>query len=121
VKSNPEWTLEELEAREEFRKKIKEEIKNVFKYREFRFGKRSLKNFISPCVYIYLSSNEALYIGMSKVGLQRALTPKRGNILTDQLFEEADELIIYPVDTEIEAKKAEKLLIQELLPRYNRK
>ncbi len=113
------WTQEDENELNLNREVFKKELKNLLKYREVRFRGRSLKNLSSPCVYIYLLCNEPLYIGMSKIGLQRTLTPKQ-NISASKLIEESDELIIYPMDTEIEARRAEKLLIRDLLPKYNR-
>lgn len=93
-------------------------ISRLCKKREYRFNKANLANLLSPCVYVYLRENEALYVGMSKQGLLRALSFKENKYWMD-LPKEADELLVFPVDDEKTAREAERMFIQELQPKYN--
>ena len=95
-------------------------INKLFKQREIRFNKQQIKSFISPCVYVFLRGNDALYVGMSRIGIQRTFTKKYGNAISEDLFKDSDELIMISFDTEGEAREAEKYLIKKLLPLYNR-
>jgi len=107
--------LSELSERELFEKIAKD----LFKHSQVRFNKDQIRVFTSPCVYIFLRGNDVLYVGMSKLGIQRVFTQK-GNVSCENLFRDADDLIIITTDTEKEARQAEKYLIVQLLPHYNR-
>lgn len=94
-------------------------VNGLFKHRQVRLNKDQIKVFTSPCVYIFFRGNDALYVGMSKLGIQRVFTPKE-NVSCEDLFKDADDIIIIHLDTEEEARQAERYLITKLLPRYNR-
>jgi hypothetical protein len=91
----------------------------LFKHKEIRFNREDIKAMTSPCVYVFFRGNDALYVGMSRLGIQRMFTQKE-NVSCEDLFRDADEAMIIPLDTEEEARDAEKYLIRQLLPVYNR-
>ena len=92
-------------------------VNSLFKHKEIRFNKEQINAMTSPCVYIFFRGNDALYVGMSKVGIQRVFTPKE-NISCEDLFKDADEVIMISLKTEEEAREAERYLVRQLLPRY---
>lgn len=107
--------LYKLSERELFEKIIN----GLFKHKQVRFNKEQIRVFTSPCVYVFIRGNDVLYVGMSRVGLQRVFTPKE-NVSCEDLFKDADDLIIITTDTVEEARQLEKYLITQLLPQYNR-
>ena len=62
----------EISERDLFKKIVSE----LFKHRQLRLDKDQIKAFTSPCVYIFFRGDDALYVGMSKLGIQRVFTPR---------------------------------------------
>ena len=52
--------------------------------------------------------------------MSRRKSTKEIYLSCEDLFKDADEVIMISLKTEGEAREAEKYLIRELLPRYNR-
>ncbi len=71
-------------------------------------------NILRGCVvYLYLKNKEAIYIGMSKRGMLRALDERHKGI------EGYDEFVIYQAKTPEDAVKAEVIMIKALKPKLN--
>ena len=96
-------------------------IENIFKKiceleDGFSFSRNELNNLLSPCIYIYLKNRKPIYVGCSQHGTSRALASH----VTEEIQEEADKLIIYPVSNCVELEN-EEILISHFKPKYNKR
>jgi excinuclease UvrABC nuclease subunit len=82
-----------------------------------RFNGEDFRMLLKPCVYLFMKDGSPLYIGMSKNGIAR---PAGANHRQFAAREECDEVLIYPCNSERDAKYLEELLICKTKPKYNR-
>ena len=72
-----------------------------------------------PCVYIASSETEVLYVGLSERGLQRPFGVGHHKLTNPELRAEVATLKVYPCKSISAARKAERILIASLNPKWN--
>jgi excinuclease UvrABC nuclease subunit len=81
------------------------------------FKASQLPLFGKPIVYMALSKNAVLYIGMSANGMGRVFT--RDHHVLSKIQDEMVTLEVYETMTEQDANELENAMIQEFRPLYN--
>jgi hypothetical protein len=84
------------------------------------FSKDIIKLMISPIVYVVIGDKSILYIGMSSKGIGRVLDRKH-HALTLGVWQQAESIQVFGVDSESAARTLETKLIQEFNPRHNQR
>jgi hypothetical protein len=77
--------------------------------------RKDLDRMISPCVYVFKKNGNPLYVGSTKVGLQRPLFTNHGS-WSRRI---ADEVCIQFFKSEKDARKFEQILIHRWTPIFN--
>jgi excinuclease UvrABC nuclease subunit len=90
-------------------------IKMTVKRIEFDATKLPLFN--KPVVYMAVSDDECLYIGMSTKGLGRVFG--KGHHILSVIYNEITNLEVYETRTEHDARMLERKMIAEFKPKYN--
>jgi hypothetical protein len=82
-----------------------------------RFAGEELKRLLRPCVYVFVKNDLALYVGMSKNGLNRPF--RVDHVKARRCAEECDELLVYYCHSLEAAEECETILIDLFQPKYN--
>jgi len=85
--------------------------------RRIEFDATQMPLFGRPVVYMALSHNECLYIGMSTNGLGRVFG--RGHHVLSHIADQIVKLEVYETATKKDAEHLEALMIQEFNPKHN--
>ena len=81
------------------------------------FAGADLRQWLLPCVYLFLSKGSPLYVGYSKNGIYRAFQPNHQQTKTARAG--CDEMRTWFCATQQHAIELEHLLITRLRPKYN--
>ncbi len=77
------------------------------------------RSLCKPCVYIASNETEVLYVGLSDRGLARPFGPNHHKLTKSELRSEVTALKVYPCKTLGAARKAERILIAALNPKWS--
>jgi excinuclease UvrABC nuclease subunit len=79
------------------------------------FNGHDFRDLLRPGVYVLLSANDVLYVGLGNRLLRRIGSKHHKN----ELFEICSEVRVFPCKSLDAAKRLEKILISRLNPAYN--
>ena len=82
------------------------------------FQGADFRMFTYPCVYVFLRDLEPLYVGSSVNGLGRPAQPNHKQAL--EARKQCNRVLVYFCKFESEAREAERLLISNLRPIFNK-
>jgi excinuclease UvrABC nuclease subunit len=99
---------------------ISEFAELIIKRSGVHFRGSELRRLSKPCVYLFVGHRGlALYAGSSKHGIARPLGTKHHRE-TQQAIAECERLYVWNCETIRLAQLAERLLIKQLQPKYNK-
>lgn len=81
------------------------------------FKGSDVRQWLQPCVYVFLRDGRALYVGYSSTGIARALAKR--HLSGWKAREECDQLKVWTCRNAKDAKELEDILIGRLQPLYN--
>ncbi len=77
------------------------------------------RSLCKPCVYVASNETEVLYVGLSDRGLSRPFSPDHHKLKASPCRDAVASLKVYPCKTLGDARKAERILIAALNPKWN--
>ena len=107
------------ESRERYKRALETQIAaSVLPDKGQRFTGEDFRNLRMPGVYVLLKGDEVLYVGYG-VSLLRRIGTDRQEYARDSAIQACDQVLLYPCQSIGAARRVERILINQLQPRFN--